>query len=163
MTDWQEPSVTFEVDGLLYTSDKLDCMTALKLLGRAGAAFGPRGMRSVVQRYARGFVDLAPTLIEAAGSQLDPFGALVQISHGIQHDPEFVRDLLSQVKVDKLRPAGMQGGALTGDAFAQHFAGELPHLFAVAEKVAVHNYLGFTLGRRFQLGSHSSAPTPTAE
>ena len=161
MVDYTQSTVSREIDGYTYTSTKLPCLQAVALLGRCCTALGDRGMRAVVQRHAQGFAEVAPTLVLAA-QEINIYGAMLQGSYGVQQDPELPRDLLAAVKADKLRPANMTGGALTGPMFDQHFAGELPHMFRVLEFAAVHNYLGFTLGRRFPFGSVTSAETQTA-
>jgi hypothetical protein len=160
MVDYTQGSVSREIDGYTYTSTKLPALRAVALLGRCCTALGDRGMRAVVQRHAHGFAEVAPVLVLAA-QEINLYGAMLQGSYGVQQDPELPRDLLEAVKVDKLRPANIAGGSLTGANFDQHFAGELPHMFCVLEFVALHNYLGFTLGRRFPFGSVMSAEIET--
>lgn len=160
MTDYAQDTVTQVIDGLSYTSDKLPAMKAYGLLARCLQAGGPSGMKAVVQRFAVGFAESVPTLVEPAIS-MDPYIALIQLGGGLERDPELPRDLLSMVQVDKLRPASLASGKLVGDAFDTHFGGELPHLWRVCEFVAVHNFLGFTLGPRFPLGSRAPSETET--
>lgn len=160
MTDFSEPTVTVNVDGIMYTSTKLPCAKALELLGRCGQVLGERGMRAAIQRHARAAAELVPQLVIDA-QKVNVYGAMLQISYGLQQDPGLPRDLLAQVKCNAIRPTGAEGPI--GPAFDHHFAGELPHLFRVLEKVAVHNFLGFTLGPRFrwEAGSLSSALAET--
>lgn len=160
MVDYTLPVVSQAIDGYTYTSTKLPCMQAWRLLLRAQKALGERGMKAVVQRYASGFAEIAPLLVVTSG-EVNVYGALFQASYGLQEDPELPRDLLAQCKVDKLRPVNMSGGDIAPN-FDAHFSGELPHLFRVLELVAVHNYLGFTLGLRFPAGALTSGAIETA-
>lgn len=159
MVDYTLPVVSQTIDGYTYTSTKLPCMPAYRLLLRCTKALGERGMKAIVQRYAAGFADVAPMLVVTSG-EVNVYGALFQASYGLQEDPELPRDLLAQCKADKLRPANMSGGDITPH-FDAHFSGELPHLFRVLEFVAAHNYLGFTLGLRFPAGALTNAATET--
>lgn len=159
MIDYTEPTVSREIDGYIYTHDKPSATAALKLAGRVAQVAGPSGLKAIVQRYASGFAEAAPSLVVAAGAELNPFGALIQASYGLQQDPDLPRDLVAGMKVDRVRPAG--AGGTIGDRFDAHFAGELPHLFRVCEFALVHTFLGFTLGRPFPSGALTSPAAVT--
>lgn len=156
MIDYTEETVTREIDGFMYTSDKLPCMTAVKLLARAQLALGERGMRAVVQRHAAVLAEEAPLLVLGA-KDVHVYGALLQASHGVEQDPTLIRDMLQGVRVDRYRPAGP--GGPVARVLDEHFKGEFPHLLRVLDFVAAHNYLGFTLGRRSLSGRPSATPT----
>ena len=160
MVDYTAEVAAHVIDGYRYTSTKMPAMRAYTLLMRCIQVLGPRGMRAVVQRHAPGFAEVAPALVVEAAKAIDIYGALYQVSTGMQQDPELARDLLAQVKVDKLRPANVSGGDIAPN-FDTHFTGEMPHLFRVLEFAAVHNYLGFTLGPRFRVGPLTSAAPAT--
>ena len=152
---------TKEIDGYTYTSTKLPAMAAHALLARCITAAGSTGMQAFVARYAAGFAEVAPLLVPGARG-VNLYGALLQLSHGVEQDPNLPRDLCASLMVDKLRPANMGGGKV-GPMADTHFAGELPHMWAVLEFVAVHNFLGFTLGQSFPIGAPAPAETPKGE
>lgn len=161
MIDYTQPTVTREIDGIHYTHDKPSATDAIRIMGRVGQVAGPSGLKAIVQRYAAGFAELAPSLVVAAGADPNPYGALLQASYGLQQDPDLPRDLVQGMKCSAIRPIGAQG--TIGDRFDAHFAGELPHLFRVCEFALVHTFLGFTLGRPFPSGALSSPAAATVE
>jgi len=151
---------TKEIDGYTYTSTKLPAMQAHGLLARCITAAGSTGMQGFVARHAAGFAETAPLLVPGAKG-VNLYGALLQLSHGVEQDPNLPRDLCAQLHVDKLRPANVGGGKVS-PMFDSHFQGELPHLWRVLEFVVVHNFLGFTLGQSFPLGAPAPAETAKA-
>lgn len=141
-----------KIHGITYTSTKVPCTEALRMLSRATLMLGEDGLRILLAVFAKGV---------PAGRMLSALGptAFVRFASNLQTDDTFPRDLMESVKASRLLP-----GTDSGDVaprFDTHFRGELPHLFAVCSFVLTHNLMGFTLGSLSMIGSLMSEPAET--
>lgn len=149
---YHEHVVQEKIHGITYTSTKVSCTAALRMLSRAAKMLGEDGLRILLTVFAKG-VPMG-RLMQVLGPR-----AFVQFAGNLQEDESFPRDLMENVKASRILP-GNDGGEVA-TYFDTHFKGELPHMFAVCCFVLTHNLKGFTLGSLSIIGSLMSEPTPT--
>ncbi len=128
--DCKPRTVQLEIDGLMYTSTKLPADLGLEIWPRCVVMFGA----GLARALSTG--DLASVGIQgivAFASQASADGLM----------PLF-RDLLARMKCGQLHTTKQPGKVL--DDFAEHFAGEYPHLIKVVAFAMAHNLKGPTLG-----------------
>lgn len=145
ITDYKEPSTQCMIDGLVYTNAKLGANAGLALLPRVVRAVGERALRVIFSQ---------PELLE------DPDVAEALIGRIAESDDLPFVELFARLKCNKLRGNGQPGNVVTH--FDEHFRGEYLHLFKVAEFVLRHNFLGFTLGSLWTIGTPAKTTSEEA-
>lgn len=131
--DFRPNVVQVEIDGLVYTSEKLPTTVGLEVWPRLISMVGSSVTRSV----ARGdFGELGRAIVLGVMERAASEGVV-----------SLVRDLLRNMSCDALRIVPSKGGKVL-DHFDAHFAGEYGHLLKVLAIPVMHNLAGPTLGAR---------------
>lgn len=140
--NYQDLTVSEEIDGITYTSTKLGTIKQLGLIGRVVSMLGEAGLRAVISFSP--LKDSIPSLAQSAGEGRVLY-AVEQLAAGLAADLTLPLDLCANVKCNKLRPVG-EGSLASPSTFDAHFSGELPHLIKVLLFVIQHNFMGFSIG-----------------
>lgn len=147
--DMKPGVVQVEIDGLVYTSQKLPASVGLALWPRLVSLLG----RGVTEALATGDVD-----------NVDWLSTLIRISDRAMQDGlgPIVAGLLARMQCNKRR-GFTDGGPIgpgDGSAFDEHFAGEYLHLLKVCVLAVAHNLRGPTYGRHSSSGAQWPSPYP---
>jgi NADPH:quinone reductase-like Zn-dependent oxidoreductase len=154
--EYKSPTVQRDIDGFVYTSEKVPAIPSTKLLARVIRLLGARGLQVIIGHVApKAFAKIAKALTPETH-----LVAIEELAVSYLTDPQVFYDLMVNVRVNKLRSGG-EGGALQ-KCFDTHFAGELPHMIEVAAFVLRHNFSGFTIGSHWISGSLTGTPPETA-